>query len=81
MNQELRGNQFPLQPHHFNALRQVRGDEFAGRVAVMAQTYSKDGGCNPNAVNMVFPDGSDGLVDEVALAVVLKNFAAWHDID
>lgn len=54
---------------------------FAWDVAVMAATYRKDGGCNPQAVSMVFPEGPDGPIDEDALREVLHNFQAWHELD
>ena len=81
MGNEARANQFPFSNHHFNALKQVKSGEFAGRVALMDQTYQIHGGCNPNAVELVFPEGPDGPLDEDMLELILNNFNAWHETD
>lgn len=81
MNEHLRSNQFPFESHHYNGLSQIFGSEFAWNVAVMAVTYRHNGGCNPNAVAQVFPEGAQGLLDEDKLQVVLENFQAWHEFE
>jgi hypothetical protein len=81
MGEKVRSNQFPFESRHYNELGQLFGPEFSWKVAVMAANYRTHGGCNPTAVDLVFPNGKEGSVDEAALHDVLINFEAWHELD
>ena len=81
MENNPRSNQFPFESHHLNHLAQTFGTEIVNQVEYMLRTYAKDGGCSPNAVKSVFPNGPEGKMSEEMLEVVLGNFAAWHDLN
>ncbi len=81
MERTPRSNQFPFESHHLNQIGQTLGAEIVSRIEYMQRTYAKDGGCSPNAVKLVFPDGHDGFIDEESLLMVLDNFDAWHELN
>lgn len=72
-------NHFPVSQRDIRHLAQVYGETIAENIRLTAQEAKRMGGINPNARDLILPDGLDGPLDENELFRIAGNLAIWWE--
>lgn len=78
---EFKGNEVPICQRDIRAIAQVYGEEAAETSRFAVQLIRLNGGVNPNTIDVVFPEGVDGPLDEDAWFKVVGSLAVWYELN
>lgn len=74
---EIAANLLPICQTDIRHLAQVYGEDVAENIRIVAQEVRRRGGINPQAVELIVPEGKDGPLDERQLFRTAGNLATW----